>query len=102
MKQFLSRITLAGEWHSFAQNVLPQNCSDAQRNGMKQAFYAGVWVMLLMNWRLGEEPFSEEDGVKFIQDLVREYRDYIKAETARDGIAIPPATLELFQSMIGD
>jgi hypothetical protein len=80
------RNRVAEQWNTFAQAVLPKDCSDLQRKEMRRAFYAGahmLFCMLLGNLSEGGEPKPED--MQMLADMNAECEAF--AESIKQGVA---------------
>lgn len=73
-------------WRSFAEQVLPIDAPDVQRQEMRRAFYAGGWAFytaLMGNLDGGDDPTAADFSM--LDGLDRELRDF--AEQVQSGRA---------------
>ncbi len=70
-------------WASYLTNVVPAAASDAQREELKRAFYAGAAAMY-------DGIFTAVDGdggeLERLEAIDRELADYLRLFKAREGI----------------
>lgn len=71
------KVTIQSRWDLFNAMVLPHDLPVSERNILKMAFYAGVLTMMDINYRLGAEDVTEEQGCKVLNDISRECREYV-------------------------
>lgn len=80
------RMRIAEEWNSFAEKVLPKECSDVQRIETRRAFYAGavaLWGAFFKGLSDGSEPTPSD--LEMMSDFQKEFDHY--AEQLRKGVA---------------
>jgi hypothetical protein len=82
----MRRNRVAEQWNTFAQAVLPKDCSDLQRKEMRRAFYAGahmLFCMLVGSVSEGEE--TQPQDIQMLSDLNAECESF--AEAVKQGTA---------------
>lgn len=65
--------------------ALPTNAGSIQRQEMRRAFYAGVESALRMQWEVGDEKVSEDEGMAILNawfDEAHEFGEKIAAGKA--------------------
>lgn len=75
-------MSVEADWKSYLDNVVPKNAGADQVMETRRAFYAGSWAMLQRLQSLGDDAYSEAQGVVMLEMLSLE----LKAFLARLGI----------------
>jgi hypothetical protein len=74
------------QWNTFAQAVLPKDCSDLQRKEMRRAFYAGAHMLFCMLvGGVSEGAEAEPQDIQMLSDLNAECEAF--AESIKQGTA---------------
>lgn len=61
--------TVREAWESYEKGVLPPDAHHSQRIETRRAFYSGAFVMLGTVSALGDDSFSEAQGVARLEGL---------------------------------
>lgn len=69
-------------WTDFATAVIPAGASEVQRVEMRRAFYGGAWAMLTMFMAIGTDEVSEDDGVRWLEEVKQECEAFTRDVTA--------------------
>lgn len=69
--------TIESQWKSFSAKVLGgQLISKTQYNEMRRAFYAGASAVLAINWEIGDDSVTEEEGMQWIGNMTQEVTEF--------------------------
>lgn len=74
--------TLAEEWASYEQSVLPATAGETQRRETRRGFYAGAQSFLMLMSRVQSDDISDDQGAEMIEVLHRELQDFSAAVRA--------------------
>jgi hypothetical protein len=75
------RRSLAEEWETFNQNIIPKMAGPTQRAEMKRAFYAGAIVIFsLMSGGLDPDEEPTQLDIKYVDSLFEEIVEYTRKE----------------------
>ena len=82
----MRRNRVAEQWNTFAQAVLPRDCSDVQRKEMRRAFYAGAhMIFCMLTGSVSAGDGVEPEDITLLKDLNAECEDF--AESVKAGRA---------------
>lgn len=68
--------TIGEYWKSFESAIIPTDAPDIQKREMRKAFYAGAASVADIQYRIGCDDVSEEEGMKTLEKLHRDIDEY--------------------------
>lgn len=72
----MSNLTIANQWGTFAELVMPKSAPDSQRVEMRRAFYAGFHgAITMLTHNVGG---SKDEGVALLQALEAEAQQFAR------------------------
>lgn len=74
--------TIRKQWDIFNTTVIPADAPAIQRKEMRRAFYAGAEALLRINFEIGGENVSEDQGMTILNGLNEECFDFAKQVAA--------------------
>jgi len=69
--------TVLDLWESYLKNVVPADAEPIQIQETRRAFYGGAWMLLQTVKRLGDDDFTEDDGVEALEALEQEMKNFV-------------------------
>ena len=63
-------------WEDYRRKVIHKDASLDQINQLKMAFYAGCMQIISINEAIGEPNISEEVGIKILEAIRQELKEY--------------------------
>lgn len=70
------RVTIRDAWDSYRVNVLPRDAPPVQVSECRRAFYAGVWAMVNVNMRIGEDSVGEAEAMGILVAITEECESF--------------------------
>lgn len=69
--------TIEAEWKDFERSVMPRNAGQTQRLAMKQAFYAGAFIMLNACIDLGDDSITPQEADAWVSGRRAEIQAFV-------------------------
>ena len=80
----LDQFNLAESWARYARAVVPAEAGPNQRQQLRDAFYGGAGLTVLVMMAIGEPDVTEAEGLAVLSSLKDDVSRYVKAR-ARGG-----------------